>query len=106
MFSVRKCRHCFLPRWRQFCLPDAPGESGFHNDAAHLAGSKPPILKYSSGLRICTSHTFAQDSGGSRDKIFGFKEEPVNLAENATANKTLQRFTRNARGAAIAMQGQ
>jgi hypothetical protein len=73
--------------------PDAPGESGFHNDAAHLAGSKPSILKYSQAFEYAL-HTFAQDSE-ARGKVFGFKEEPVNLAD-ATANKILQRFMKRA----------
>ena len=36
-----------LPSTLETILPaDAPGESGFHNDAEQLAGSKPPIHEY------------------------------------------------------------
>ena len=83
-----------LPSTLETILPsDAPGESGFHNDAAHLAGSKPPILKYSQAFEYAL-HSFAQDSE-ARGKVFGFKEEPVNLADIA-AKKILQRFMKRA----------
>ena len=73
--------------------PDAPGESGFHNDAEQLADSKPPILKYSQAFEYAL-HTFAQDSE-ARGKVFGFKEAPANLAD-ITAKKILQRFMNRA----------
>jgi len=73
--------------------PDAPGESGFHNDAEQLAGSKPPILEYAQAFEYAL-RKFAQ-SPEARNKVFGFKEEPKTLAE-IDAQKILQRFTRRA----------
>ena len=83
-----------LPSTLETILPaDAPGESGFHNDAEQLAGSKPPILEYAQAFEYAL-RKFAQ-SPEARNKVFGFKEEPKTLAENA-AKKILQRFTRRA----------
>jgi len=73
--------------------PDAPGESGFHNDAAHLAGSKPPILEYAQAFEYAL-RKFELDPE-ARNKVFGFNEEPKTLSETA-AKKILQRFTRRA----------
>ena len=83
-----------LPSTLETILPaDAPGESGFHNDAEQLAGSKPPILEYAQAFEYAL-RKFAQ-SPEAQNKMFGFKEEPKTLAENA-AKKILQRFTRRA----------
>ena len=83
-----------LPSTLETILPaDAPGESGFHNDAEQLAGSKPPILEYAQAFEYAL-RKFAQSSE-ARNKVFGFKEEPKTLAEN-DAKKILQRFTRRA----------
>ncbi len=83
-----------LPSTLETILPaDAPGESGFHNDAEQLAGSKPPILEYAQAFEYAL-RKFAQ-SPEARNKVFGFKEEPKALAEN-TAKKILQHFTRRA----------
>ena len=83
-----------LPSTLETILPaDAPGESGFHNDAEQLAGSKPPILEYAQAFEYAL-RKFAQ-SPEARNKVFGLKEEPKTLAEN-DAKKILQRFTRRA----------
>ena len=83
-----------FPSTLETILPaDAPGESGFHNDAEQLAGSKPPILEYAQAFEYAL-RKFAQ-SPEAQNKVFGFKEEPKTLAENA-AKKILQRFTRRA----------
>ena len=73
--------------------PDAPGGSGFHNDAAHLAGSKPPILEYAQAFEYAL-RKFDLDPD-ARNKVFGFREEPKTLTES-DAKEILQRFTRRA----------
>jgi len=83
-----------LPSTLETILPaDAPGESGFHNDAEQLAGSKPPILEYAQAFEYAL-RKFAQSSD-SRNKVFGFDEEPKALPEK-DAQEILQRFTRRA----------
>ena len=83
-----------LPSTLETILPaDAPGESGFHNDAEQLAGSKPPILEYAQAFEYAL-HKFAQSSD-SCNKVFGFDEEPKALPEK-DAQEILQRFTRRA----------
>ncbi len=83
-----------LPSTLETILPaDAPGESGFHNDAEQLAGSKPPILEYAQAFEYAL-RKFAQ-SPDARNKVFGFIEETKTLPEN-DAKKILQRFTRRA----------
>ena len=83
-----------LPSTLETILPaDAPGESGFHNDAEQLAGSKPPILEYAQAFEYAL-RKFAQSSE-SRNKVFGFDEESKALSEK-DAKKILQRFTRRA----------
>jgi len=83
-----------LPSTLETILPaDAPGESGFHNDAEQLAGSKPPILEYAQAFEYAL-RKFAQSSD-SCNKVFGFDEEPKALPEK-DAQEILQRFTRRA----------
>ena len=83
-----------LPSTLETILPgDMPGESGFHNDAAHLAGSKPPILEYAQAFEYAL-RKFELDPE-ARNKVFGFSEEPRALTEK-DAKKILQRFTRRA----------
>jgi len=83
-----------LPSTLETILPgDMPGESGFHNDAAHLAGSKPPILEYAQAFEYAL-RKFALDPE-ARNKVFGFSEEPRILTEK-DAKKILQRFTHRA----------
>ena len=83
-----------LPSTLETILPaDAPGESGFHNDAEQLAGSKPPILEYVQAFEYAL-RKFAQSSE-SRNKVFGFSKEPKTLPEK-DAKKILQHFTRRA----------
>jgi len=83
-----------LPSTLETILPaDAPGESGFHNDAEQLAGSKPPILEYAQAFEYAL-RKFALDPE-ALNKMFGFNEEPKTLTEKA-AKKILQRFTHRA----------
>jgi hypothetical protein len=73
--------------------PDAPGESGFYNDAEQLAGTRPPILKYSEAFDYAL-RIFAQ-SAEAREKIFGFKGASPALGE-AEADRILKGFLQRA----------
>ena len=84
----------FLPSTLETILPpDAPGESGFYNDAEQLAGTRPPILKYSEAFDYAL-RVFSQDAE-AREKIFGFKGVSPGLRE-AEAGRILQRFMERA----------
>lgn len=79
-----------LPSTLETLLPaDAPGESGFTNDAAQLAGTQPPVLKLSAAFDFALK-TFVQDAA-AREKMFGMKTVPTDLPE-AKARAILQRF--------------
>ncbi|MFP6739029.1 MAG: c-type cytochrome domain-containing protein [Planctomycetota bacterium] len=73
--------------------PDAPGESGFYNDAEQLAGTRPPILKYSEAFDFAL-RIFSQDPE-ARQKVFGFKGASPRLGD-AGARKILQDFMKRA----------
>jgi len=73
--------------------PDAPGESGFYNDAEQMAGTRPPILKYSEAFDYAL-RIFAQ-SAEAREKVFGFKGASPGLGE-AEAGRILKGFLRRA----------
>ena len=84
----------FLPSTLETILPpDAPGESGFYNDAEQLAGTRPPIMKYSEAFDYAL-RVFSQDAE-AREKIFGFKGVSPGLRE-AEAGRILQRFMERA----------
>ena len=83
-----------LPSTLENLLPtDAPGESGFTNDAAQQAGTQPPLLKLNAAFEFALK-TFAQ-SPDALEKVLGMKEVPADLP-NAEARTILQRFTRRA----------
>ena len=84
----------FLPSTLETILPpDAPGESGFYNDSEQLAGTRPPILKYSEAFDYAL-RIFAQDPE-AREKVFGFKGASPDL-DDAGAGKILQGFMKRA----------
>ena len=84
----------FLPSTLERILPpDAPGESGFYNDAEQLAGTSPPILKYSEAFDYAL-RIFAQ-APEAREKVFGFKGASPNLGD-AGARKILRDFMKRA----------
>ena len=95
-----------LPSTLETLLPaDAPGESGFTNDAAQQAGTQLPILKLSAAFEYALKR-FAQDQT-AREKLFGTKRLPDELPD-AEARKILEQFTarawrgyRNADNAAV-----
>lgn len=83
-----------LPSTLETLLPaDAPGESGFTNDATQQAGTAPQLLKLSAAIDFALK-TFANDAA-AREKVFGLKTVPADLPE-AKARTILQRFTRRA----------
>ena len=80
----------FLPSTLETILPpDAPGESGFCNDAAQLAGSRPPILKYNEAFDYALR--IFEQAPAAREKVFGFKGASPKLTEEQ-AGKILRRF--------------
>ena len=80
----------FLPSTLETILPpEAPGESGFYNDAAQLAGSRPPVLKYSEAFDYALR--IFEQVPAAREKVFGFKGASPGLTEEQ-AGKILRRF--------------
>ena len=83
-----------LPSTLETLLPtDAPGESGFTNDAAQQAGTQLPILKLSAAFEYALKR-FAQDKT-AREKLLGTKRLPDELPD-AEARKILEQFTARA----------
>jgi len=80
----------FLPSTLETILPsDAQGESGFYNDAAQLAGSRPPVLKYSEAFDYALR--IFEQAPAAREKVFGFKGVSPELTEEQ-AEEILRRF--------------
>jgi hypothetical protein len=89
-----------LPSTLETILPaDAPGESSFHNDAAQLAGSRPPILKYSEAFDYALN-VFTENNN-ARETVFGAEPIPdalpvMDAVGEIVAKTILQRFTKRA----------